>query len=65
MTFCLNTKIVKPEEGEEIKNAVILLHGYGANGAMQDFYLGLSTKVNEKNYILVIPFHLEQLMQDL
>ena len=32
MTFCLNTTIVKPEEGEEIKNAVILLHGYGGDG---------------------------------
>ena len=32
MTFCLNTKIIKPEENEEIKNAVILLHGYGGDG---------------------------------
>ncbi|WP_440908785.1 alpha/beta hydrolase [Candidatus Pelagibacter sp.] len=30
MTFCLNTKIIKPEE--EIKNAIILLHGYGGDG---------------------------------
>ena len=32
MTFCLNTTIVKPQEGEEIKSAVILLHGYGGDG---------------------------------
>jgi len=30
MTFCLNSKIIKPEE--EIKNAIILLHGYGGDG---------------------------------
>ena len=30
MTFCLNTKIIKPEE--EIKNVIILLHGYGGDG---------------------------------
>ena len=32
MTFCLNSKIIKPEEGTEIKNAIILLHGYGGDG---------------------------------
>ena len=32
MTFCLNTTIVKPEKDEEIKNAIILLHGYGGDG---------------------------------
>ena len=31
MTFCLNAKIIKPED-ENIKNAVILLHGYGGDG---------------------------------
>ena len=30
MTFCLNSKIIKPEE--EMKNAIILLHGYGGDG---------------------------------
>ena len=30
MTFCLNSKIIKSEE--EIKNAIILLHGYGGDG---------------------------------
>ena len=32
MTFCLNTTIIKPDEDSEIKNAVILLHGYGGDG---------------------------------
>tara|TARA_B100001093_G_scaffold511071_1_gene578180 strand:- start:918 stop:1568 length:651 start_codon:yes stop_codon:yes gene_type:complete len=32
MTFCLKSTIIKPEKGEEIKNAIILLHGYGGDG---------------------------------
>ena len=32
MTFCLKTKIIKPEKGVKIKNAIILLHGYGGDG---------------------------------
>tara|TARA_B110000467_G_scaffold115744_1_gene106387 strand:+ start:597 stop:1247 length:651 start_codon:yes stop_codon:yes gene_type:complete len=32
MTFCLTTTIIKPEEDISIKNAVILLHGYGGDG---------------------------------
>ena len=32
MTFCLDTKIIKPEESTEIRNAIILLHGYGGDG---------------------------------
>jgi len=32
MTFCLNTTIIKPEKNEEIKYAIILLHGYGGDG---------------------------------
>jgi len=32
MTFCLTTTIIKPEKGISIKNAVILLHGYGGDG---------------------------------
>ena len=31
MTFCLNVKIIKPED-KNINNAVILLHGYGGDG---------------------------------
>ncbi len=32
MTFCLDSIIIKPEEGKEIKNAIVLLHGYGGDG---------------------------------
>ena len=32
MTFCLNTKIIKPEKKIPINNAIILLHGYGGDG---------------------------------
>ena len=32
MTFCLDSIIIKPENGFEVKNAVILLHGYGGDG---------------------------------
>ncbi len=32
MTFCLNSIIIKPEKGAEIKNAIVLLHGYGGDG---------------------------------
>ena len=32
MTFCLDTVIIPPENNEQIKNAVILLHGYGGDG---------------------------------
>jgi phospholipase/carboxylesterase len=32
MTFCLDSIIIKPEEGTEIKHAIILLHGYGGDG---------------------------------
>tara|TARA_Y100000590_G_C15591820_1_gene966420 strand:- start:195 stop:851 length:657 start_codon:yes stop_codon:yes gene_type:complete len=32
MSFSLNTTIVKPENGYQIKNAIVLLHGYGGDG---------------------------------
>ena len=32
MTFCLDSIIIKPEDNKEIKNAIILLHGYGGDG---------------------------------
>ena len=32
MTFCLNSTIIRPENNLEIKNAIILLHGYGGDG---------------------------------
>ena len=32
MTFCLDSTIIKPENNQETKNAIILLHGYGGDG---------------------------------
>ena len=32
MKFCLETVVINPEDNVEIKNAVILLHGYGGDG---------------------------------
>ena len=32
MTFCLDSIFIKPENNVEIKNAIILLHGYGGDG---------------------------------
>ena len=32
MTFCLDTIVIKPENNEIIKSAIVLLHGYGGNG---------------------------------
>ena len=32
MTFCLDTVIIPPDDQKPIKNAVILLHGYGGDG---------------------------------
>ena len=32
MTFCLNTTIIKPDNNAIIRNAIILLHGYGGDG---------------------------------
>ncbi len=32
MTFCLQTITIKPENDNLIKNAIILLHGYGGDG---------------------------------
>ena len=32
MKFSLNTTIINPEDNGEIRNALILLHGYGGDG---------------------------------
>jgi phospholipase/carboxylesterase len=32
MTFCLTTTIIEPEKDIPVKNAIILLHGYGGDG---------------------------------
>ena len=54
MTFSLNSIIIKPENGVEIKNAIILLHGYGGDG--QDIsMLTLGWKRFLKNTVFLCP----------
>ena len=54
MTFCLNSIIIKPENGNEIKNAVILLHGYGGDGKDISM-LSLNWKRHMPNTIFICP----------
>ena len=54
MTFCLDTKIISPDNTEKIDNAVILLHGYGGDG--EDIgMLTLNWKRFLKNTIFLCP----------
>ena len=52
MTFCLKSKIIKPEK--EINNAVILLHGYGGDGNDISM-LSLNWKRHLPNTIFICP----------
>ena len=54
MTFCLNSIIIKPENGIEIKNAVILLHGYGGDGKDISM-LTLNWKRHMPNTVFICP----------
>ena len=54
MTFCLDSKIIKPEEGAEIKQAVILLHGYGGDGKDISM-LTLNWKRHMPNTVFICP----------
>ena len=54
MTFCLDSVIIKPEDGYEIKNAVILLHGYGGDGKDISM-LSLNWKRHLPNTIFICP----------
>ena len=54
MTFCLNSVIIKPENRKEIKNAVILLHGYGGDG--KDISMvSLNWKRHMPNTVFICP----------
>ena len=54
MTFCLDSIIIKPEEGVEIKHAIILLHGYG--GDSKDIStLTLNWKRHMPNTVFICP----------
>ena len=54
MTFCLDSIIIKPEEGAEIKQAVILLHGYGGDGKDISM-LTLNWKRHMPNTVFICP----------
>ena len=54
MTFCLDSIILKPENGLEVENAIILLHGYGGDG--QDIsMLSLAWRRHLPNTIFICP----------
>ena len=54
MTFCLDSIIIKPEDGVEIKYAIILLHGYGGDG--KDIStLTLNWKRHMPNTVFICP----------
>ena len=54
MTFCLDTTFIKPDDKNEIKNAIVLLHGYGGDG--KDIStLSMSWKRHLPNTIFICP----------
>jgi phospholipase/carboxylesterase len=59
MTFCLDSTIVRPEDDKEIKNAIILLHGYGGDGKDISM-LSLNWKRHLPNTIFLCPDGHEQ-----
>ena len=54
MTFCLDSIIIKPENNSKIKNAIILLHGYGGDGKDISL-LSLNWKRHLPNTIFICP----------
>ena len=54
MTFCLDTIIIKPENSNNIKNAIILLHGYGGDGKDISM-LSLNWKRHLPNTVFICP----------
>ncbi len=54
MTFCFDSLIIKPEEGVEIKRAIILLHGYGGD-AKDISMLTLNWKRHMPNTVFICP----------
>ena len=54
MTFCLDSVMVKPETNKKIKNAIILLHGYGGDGKDISM-LSLNWKRHLPNTIFICP----------
>jgi len=54
MTFCLDSTIVRPEDNKKIKNAIILLHGYGGDGKDISM-LSLNWRRHLPNTIFICP----------
>ena len=54
MTFCLDSIIIEPKDNLEIKNAIILLHGYGGDGKDISM-LSLNWKRHLPNTIFICP----------
>ena len=54
MTFCLDSTVIKPENNKEIKNSIILLHGYGGDGKDISM-LSLNWKRHLPNTIFICP----------
>ncbi|MDB3888472.1 serine esterase [Candidatus Pelagibacter sp.] len=54
MTFCLDSTIIKPQKKEDIKNAIVLLHGYGGDGKDISM-LTLNWKRHMPNTIFICP----------
>ena len=54
MTFCLDSTIIEPEKGNDVKNIVMLLHGYGGDGNDISM-LSLNWKRHLPNTIFICP----------
>ena len=54
MTFCLDSTIIKPENGMKVTSAIILLHGYGGDGKDISM-LSLNWKRYLPNTIFICP----------
>ena len=59
MTFCLDTILIRPENNNEIKNAIVLLHGYGGDGKDISM-ITLNWKRHLPNTIFICPNGHEQ-----
>ena len=54
MTFCLESTIIKPEKGKDIKNIIVLFHGYGGDGKDISM-LTLNWKRHLPNTVFICP----------
>ena len=54
MTFCLDSTIIGPEKNKDIKNIVVLLHGYGGDGKDISM-LSLNWRRHMPNTIFICP----------